>query len=184
MTWIHRKELLEYLRSQFKVDWHGYHGVSHWSRVRVNGLTLAKQTGANTHVVELFAFFHDSARLNESQDEGHGRRGVDLAKTLKGKFFEASDQEMDLLFHACSFHSDGLSEGDQTVLTCWDADRLDLARVGITPDPVYLCTHAARQQDMLNSAIARSLAWKRQWRQPKTDDIDELWEYGDIKQIG
>ena len=48
-------------------------------------------------------------------------------------------------------------EGDATVLTCWDADRLDLGRVGIRPDPKYLCTPAARDPEMLASAYLRSL---------------------------
>ncbi len=41
-------------------------------------------------------------------------------------------------------HTDGLTDGDVTLQTCWDADRLDLGRVGITPDADLLCTDAAR----------------------------------------
>lgn len=32
---------------------------------------------------------------------------------------------------ALAYHSDGYTEGDITVQVCWDADRLDLGRVGI-----------------------------------------------------
>ncbi len=35
--------------------------------------------------------------------------------------------------------------GDPTLLTCWDADRLDLRRVGITPKRKRLATDAARK---------------------------------------
>jgi uncharacterized protein len=49
-------------------------------------------------------------------------------------------------------------EGDVTVLTCWDADRLDLGRVGIRPDPTYLCTAAARDTDMLTWSYRRSVS--------------------------
>jgi uncharacterized protein len=38
----------------------------------------------------------------------------------------------------------GHLEGDATLQACWDADRLDLGRVGITPSPRRLCTDAAR----------------------------------------
>lgn len=166
MAFIDRKPLLRYLRSQFAIDWHGHHGVAHWARVRANGLMLAPETRANRHVVELFAFFHDSRRVNEHEDDGHGGRGAVLAAQLKGRFFEASDDEMDLLRVACRDHSGGYSEGHGTILTCWDADRLDLLRVGIRPRADRLCTEAARQPGMLAVANGRAQAWvaRHRWR--------------------
>ncbi|MFM7531655.1 MAG: hypothetical protein ACKO5J_04035, partial [Rubrivivax sp.] len=53
-------------------------------------------------------------------------------------------------------HSSGLTEADVTVQTCWDADRLDLGRVGIRPSPRYLCTPAARQPETIARAYAAS----------------------------
>ena len=55
------------------------------------------------------------------------------------------DDDFELLFEACRLHTDGLIDGDITLQTCWDADRLDLGRVGITPEPDLLCTDAARE---------------------------------------
>ena len=55
------------------------------------------------------------------------------------------DARFELLFEACRLHTDGHTAGDPTLLACWDADRLDLGRVGITPDPRRLCTDAARE---------------------------------------
>jgi len=174
---IDRRALLTYLRGQFEVDWKGCHGIAHWARVRANGLMLAEQTEANRHVVELFAFFHDSRRMSEGIDQGHGWRGSALAEQLRGRFFEASDAEMALLHHACAYHSDGINTGDTTVLNCWDADRLDLGRVGMTPDPRYLCTTAARQESSLHKAHARAIAWvDRQTRW--TTDGDQAWPIG------
>jgi len=43
------------------------------------------------------------------------------------------------------------------VQTCWDADRLDLGRVGKKPDPLRLCTAAARKPEIISAAYARSL---------------------------
>lgn len=120
---------------------------------------LADQTGANRHVVELFAFFHDSCRHNEHVDHGHGARGAALAKRLKGDYFDATDDEMDLLQYACVHHSDCMTQGDATVLTCWDADRLDLGRVGISPLAKYLCTEAARTNACMDRANRRAQAW-------------------------
>jgi uncharacterized protein len=156
---FNRYTLLQHLRHQFQIDWWGHHGIAHWARVRANGLMLAGQTGANRHVVELFAFFHDSCRINEHEDEGHGVLGAELAMHLKGKFFDATDHEMDLLRYACVHHSDGMVKGDPTVLTCWDADRLDLWRVGIIPKARYLGTEAARTDVVMAKANRRAQVW-------------------------
>ena len=157
MNWA---PLLNHLRDRFAIDWHGAHGAAHWVRVRKNGMLLAKSTGANVAVVELFSFFHDSCRINEYVDDGHGKRGADLAMTLRGDLFNASDAEMVLLVEACTGHSDGEVEADVTVQTCWDADRLDLGRVGIRPDAQYLCTAAAKDPAMMQRAYQSSLALK------------------------
>ena len=163
MGHIDTQSLMVYLRSQSRINWHGHHGISHWARVRVNGLMLAQETGANPHVVELFAWFHDSRRVNEHEDIGHGNRGAILAQKLRGQYFDATVDEMDLLIHACGHHSDGFMEDDVTVMTCWDADRLDLGRVGIVPDPLYLCTDAARCDWNLQKAHKRALSWKNRF---------------------
>ena len=120
MPIIDTQPLLAFLRAQFRIDWQGHHGILHWARVRVNGLMLAPETGANMHVVELVAFCHDSRWLNEHEDEGHGSRRAALARKLQGRFFGATDAEMDLLQYACDFHSDVMKTGGATVLTCWD----------------------------------------------------------------
>jgi uncharacterized protein len=150
-------ELLQVIRRQFAIDWQGPHGIRHWERVRENGLRLARETGANTTVVELFAFLHDSRRLNEWEDAGHGARAAEFLLTLQGRFFHVTDEELALLADACLHHSDGYMDGDVTVRTCWDADRLDLGRVGVRPDPRYLCTEAARDPQILAWANERSL---------------------------
>ena len=46
----------------------------------------------------------------------------------QGALFVLDTAGFDMLVHACRYHSDGLVEGDVTVRTCWDADRLDLGR--------------------------------------------------------
>ena len=152
-----RPALLMHLRQRFAINWLGAHGAAHWARVRNNGLMLAVSTGANTAVVELFAFFHDSCRVNEYRDNDHGKRGAELARKLQGSLFEATDVEMGLLTEACTGHSDGFTDADVTVQTCWDADRLDLGRVGIRPHPKYLCTDEAKRPEILKSAFLRSI---------------------------
>ena len=153
--------LANHIRSQFKLDWEGIHGPSHWARVRAMGLELSLVTGADPLVVELFAWFHDARRLNDGYDPEHGARGAELAGEVRGKFFEVTDEQFALLQEACRGHSDGHLEADVTVQTCWDSDRLDLGRVGNTPDPRRLCTDAARSPEVRQRAEARSERWCR-----------------------
>jgi uncharacterized protein len=152
------QELIEAIRQGFALDWNGVHGVSHWERVRDTGLRLARLTGAKVEIVELFAFLHDSRRLNETWDLGHGKRAADFIKTLQGSLITLSENDLALLTYACEYHTDGLIQADVTVQTCWDADRLDLGRAGITPQARYLCTPAAKDPAMMEWAIRRSLS--------------------------
>jgi len=156
-----RRELIHIIRKQFALNWEGLHGAPHWARVRVNGLRLAETTGANTEVVELFAFLHDSRRQNDDSDYEHGKRAAMFAQTLAGSVFELGPSDLEDLLTACRGHSDGLRQGTITVLTCWDADRLDLGRVGIKPHPNRLCTVAARDPAMIEWAYKRSLRLTR-----------------------
>jgi uncharacterized protein len=123
----------------------GDHGVVHWARVLENGLRLAEATGASVEVVTRFALFHDSRRVNQVHDPGHGLRGAKFAQSLRGTLIHLDDRNFELLYEACRLHTDGLIEGDVTLQACWDADRLDLGRVGITPLPHLLCSDAARE---------------------------------------
>lgn len=141
---INTEIIVRKVLNQYALPVRGRHGVVHWARVLENGLRLAELTGANIQVVTLFALFHDSRRINEHMDEGHGLRGGEFARTLRTQLFDLADQEFELFFRACRLHTDGHTEGDVTLQTCWDADRLDLGRAGIIPKPDLLCTDAAR----------------------------------------
>lgn len=151
------KRLIDFARREFRLDWEGIHGAPHWSRVRRNGLTLAAHTGANTRVVEYFAFIHDLGRKNDNHDPEHGHRAALIAEKIAGDLIEVTDDELKLLTEACSSHSDGHLVADVTVMTCWDADRLDLGRVGIRPDPLRLCNEASRDVQVLEEAYQRSI---------------------------
>ena len=136
--------LLQEILRGYVLPLHGYHGVVHWARVLENGIRVAAANGGDAEVVRLFALFHDSRRVNEDVDHGHGTRGGDLARSLRGTLVHLNDARFDLLYDACALHTDGHTTGDPTLLACWDADRLDLGRVGIVPKPELLCTDMAR----------------------------------------
>jgi uncharacterized protein len=135
---------------------HSIHSVDHWARVLDNGRRLAPITGARLDVVELFAVFHDAGRMNDGRDDGHGARGADLARRLRGSLFILDEKGMQLLTQACEEHTWGGVDADVTVQTCWDSDRLDLGRAAIKPAAHRLCTPAARDQEMIEWAHERA----------------------------
>jgi uncharacterized protein len=144
-------ELLQTIINQYRLPWNGIHGLSHWARVLENGRMLAAETGARLEVVELFAVLHDSKRPHEGIDYTHGRLGADYAASLRGSLVQLNDSDFELLYTACLEHTNGKIDGNITLLACWDADRLDLGRVGIRPAPKRLCTEVGR--------LPETIAW-------------------------
>jgi uncharacterized protein len=149
-------ELRADILRQFRLPHHSVHGPAHWSRVRYNGLLLSRSCNADWQVVELFAFIHDSQRYDDGYDPDHGPRAADYALRSCGKLFQLSEPQLQKLMQACMGHTHERLASCVTVQTCWDADRLDLARVGIIPDPFYLGTALAKHPQMIADAIARS----------------------------
>ena len=121
------------------------HGIDHWKRVEKNGLTLARSSGADPVIVTCFAYLHDCMRMNEGNDPEHGKRGAEYAKGLRGEIIDLTDGQFEILTVACTWHTAGRETEDMTIATCWDADRLDLGRVGITPSARYLLTDEAKR---------------------------------------
>jgi uncharacterized protein len=132
------KPLVHAILKKYPLRWDGIHGVAHWARVLENGLRLAEVIRANIEVVQLFAVFHDSQRVTKRTDPSHGIRGASFAAELRGKLFDLDDDDFDLLFVACAGHTNRPTDDDPTVQICWDADRLDLGRVGAKIDPLWL----------------------------------------------
>jgi uncharacterized protein len=148
--------IVNVILEDYTLPWSGDHGVAHWARVYENGLRLAEQTGAAVEVVRLFAVLHDSRRISEGTDPDHGPRAAEFALTLRGRLFDLPDREFHLLHRACAGHTHERTHPDVTIQTCWDADRLDLGRVGITPHPKYLCTEVARRPTTIKWADGRA----------------------------
>jgi uncharacterized protein len=150
------KRFLDGILAQYRLPPAGVHGVPHWARVAENGRRLAEVTGAHRDIVTLFAYLHDACRILEEWDPDRGPRSAKLAADWRGTYFDLPAHEFDLLYLACAKQGDGLLEADITLQTCWDADRLDIARVGVTVIPSRLCTPAARDPNMLEWADRRA----------------------------
>ena len=151
---LDRVGLLKAVLAQLRINRDGAHGIRHWARVRKHALTVGQATGADLLVVELFAFLHDSQRENEYQDAGHGSRAAEYARSLQALYFDLTPTQLDKLCLAMIGHSDGQVHADATIQTCWDADRLDLGRVGTKPRSKYLSVEAAKH-------IENAYEWSR-----------------------
>ena len=150
-------DLLNFLKQHYELDWYGLHGYYHWVRVRENGLRLAQINGANAKVVELFAFTHDIRRLSDGADPQHGPRASKFIRSQMFNRLDLTKIELNILCEACETHTGGIRHHDLTVKTCWDADRLDLKRAGITPNPLFLNTPEARSPEIIQWAMMRSI---------------------------
>ena len=148
--------LLHEIQRGFALRLDGIHGEAHWARVHENGLRLAEQTGADREILELFAYLHDSKRQNDGWDREHGLRAAQYIRTLQGSRLALPDEKLEWLVYACAYQSDGLTEANITIQTCWDADRLDLGRIHIRPDPFHLCTSVAKDPALIEWAFRRS----------------------------
>ena len=123
----------------------GCHGIEHWDRVYANGQLLITQK-VNPLVVGLFAYLHDFCREDDGDDWEHGPRAAAFIDTVRNTLLmDVSDEEIHLLKEACRLHTVVDRTGNPTVDACFDADRLDLGRVGIIPDPARMATEKGKE---------------------------------------
>ena len=121
------------------------HGIDHWQRVAENGILLQDE-GVNPKVVELFAYLHDCCREDDGSDPEHGPRAAKLIRTIRHTLLEdLTDEEFDELQKACRWHTSHDRTNNPTINACFDADRLDLGRVGVIPDPHYMASPKGKE---------------------------------------
>jgi uncharacterized protein len=143
-TPINFDAIWDHVTKEFQCDLDSIHGPDHWRRVERNALNISASNGAIVEVVRLFAVFHDSRRENDGADSEHGERGAEYAASLQGTLFDLSDAHFELLRYACVWHTNGRLSDDPTIGACWDADRLDLTRIGKTPKARFMSTELGR----------------------------------------
>lgn len=134
-----REYVLKHVRAS------GIHGIDHWDRVYQNGQELITPK-VKPLVVSLFAYLHDSCRINDGKDPDHGGRAAEYISTLRDTLLkDVSDEDILLLKTACRQHTSTVSTGNPTIDACFDADRLDLWRVGIIPNPARMATEKGKE---------------------------------------
>ncbi len=150
------QEIARKAKQRYALSLKGIHGVAHWQRVQENGLKLAKHNGANKDIVKLFSFLHDCCRENDGGDPFHGPRAAEFTIGLRDDLIVADDQVFAKLVEAIRDHTSVRQTNDIDIGTCWDADRLDIGRVGMRPDCYYLNTSIAKEKWIRNWAYRRS----------------------------
>lgn len=134
-----------------------YHGPDHWARVSQHALAVSRSLGIDPLVPFIFGLVHDSQRLDDGADPEHGPRAAAFVRSRRNDLFALlAGDAMEALALACDLHSDGQTEGEAWLRAAWDADRLDLGRVDVVPDPDYLCTDYARRPEVIAAALAMS----------------------------
>jgi len=129
------EHIIELAKAQFVMDENSCHGLRHWKEVDLNGQMLALQEGVDPVVVHLFAYLHDCKRVEDNGDYEHGERAAEFVQECRvlGKLDFINDAQYALLWEACNFHNKGTISENPTVGACFDADRIELIRVGIIP---------------------------------------------------
>ncbi len=142
------RTLKQYIREHYDIWSSPIHGVDHWQRVWEFGRSIGWTTDADMEVVEYFAFLHDSQRWDEGTDLAHGPRAAMFAIQHR-ELFELSHSQFRVLIRAVSGHTAAMpgcaAAQNPTLAACWDADRLDIGRVGLTPDPRFMFTDMAKE---------------------------------------
>lgn len=127
--------------TKFKLGPDSLHGPRHWKKVSKNGHLLSQQPGVDGLVLQLFAVLHDCCRNDEGTDPAHGARAAEFVTKIRIEHLSSlTDEQFDKLHHACRHHSGKSTHDDPTIGACFDADRLDLTRCGIIPDPSLMST--------------------------------------------
>ena len=139
------------------------HGIAHWTRVHRYGLLLADSLGlseAEKLAIALFGWTHDLARTDDGGGNQHSLDGAKYVHVVtKTLFNDFPEDILNIISCAIRYHSDGMNAEEalhelpianhsnwshESVLNviscCWDADRLDLLRLGIVPDESKMST--------------------------------------------
>lgn len=132
----------------YRLDLGGIHGPRHWRSVFRNAVEIAEaDASVDPLVVRVFAILHDCQRENDHRDHYHGHRAASFLReeVLPDARLELSDRQAAQLVFAMRYHNRAVCGFDRTIGACFDADRLDLGRVGTEPHPGWLSTEAARE---------------------------------------
>jgi uncharacterized protein len=136
------------------------HGELHWRAVAEAGMSIAATGGGCPRVALAFGMIHDCKRLNDDWDPEHGERASGWASGSKTLRNLLGKEGQEAVARACLDHEKGKITEDPVIGSCWDADRINLWRVGITPNRSFFSV-------LKGEEFAQFLqTYKERWRSP------------------
>jgi hypothetical protein len=142
-----------------------YHGVGHFARVGCLALALYERrrersvlagrtpdgpTPSETvEALVLSAFFHDSGRINENRDRGHGPAGEQIFRAFASRVVPAPKPSVCAVVSAAILYhcGGGVGSPDGVATAVANADRLDRIRFGDRPVPRLMCDDEGAWKD-------------------------------------
>ncbi|MBQ8715038.1 MAG: hypothetical protein IJ552_07515 [Prevotella sp.] len=129
-----------------------HHGLQHWKQVERLGVFMSRLTeGTDEDVIRWFAYLHDIKRVSDGRDYNHGEKAAKYIDTIRKSYLkDLDDKQIEKLKTACAQHTTTNKTDDPTINICFDADRLDLSRVGTIIVPSRLATAIGRKLSELS----------------------------------
>jgi uncharacterized protein len=129
------------------------HGLPHLRQVAYVAARLAACEGADWMQAMVGGFLHDCARKDDGGGQEHAFESARVAKVVLGRHY--SNMDVQRLLYAISHHAGGSTTQDPLIGSIWDADRLDLVRLGAEIDQGLLSTVHARRLVRLKAFHSR-----------------------------
>jgi len=120
------------------------HGPGHWFKVERNARYLCNEERIDDRIPRLFAVIHDIMREHDGFDKEHGPKASRFVEDIAGSVLGLNPGDIALLSLACRDHTTVKETTNDVIGLCWDADRLDIGRVGIVPDPAFMTSRSAK----------------------------------------
>lgn len=127
----------------FAKDAYGIHGIAHEARVLIWSQVLAHAGSVNAETLAWAAAVHDTQRLDDGDDPGHGARAAKWSRARLPQL--APEADIEAVAYLCQWHvpPDHLAPRLTPELAAFkDADALDRWRIADF-DPRFLRTPAA-----------------------------------------
>lgn len=119
------------------------HGISHLRRVAYLSGRYAYILKINLNDAVIAGYLHDCARENDSNGNSHAYESAYLAKGIIQGNLPVTN--INKIFYTIYHHADGITTKDPFMGCIWDADRLNLLRIGIIPNEKLLSTQLAKR---------------------------------------
>ncbi len=119
------------------------HGINHLRQVAYLAGRFAASNNTCVETAVIGGYLHDCARQDDSGGNAHAHESAELAKNIITNYYPKIDA--DKLYNAIYYHADGLVSRDPLLGYIWDADRITLTRLGITPQFELLSTEIAKR---------------------------------------